>query len=241
MASLIAGVTRAVSSTSVLLVRAVSNTSVLLVRAVSPPRSLHRPGPWSVAGLTRAVSNTSVLLARAVFWASLSSPSWVMVSRGRHASGSEHLCTTRPSGSTARCGRRASGFDQRWTTRPSGFAPPERGASAGPTFLITPVDRRHPLDNIRSTEAGRARETSENCECGTTAQAGDAASSVSFRRDGARREPEAVPVPPVRSDSWRSGATRAAGRLHEGGRHIGAPRRRSAALHTSPGTPCVNV
>ena len=174
------------------------------------------------------------------FRASLSSPSWVMVSRGRHASGLEHLWTTRPSGSTARCGRRASGLGQRCTTRPSGFAPPERGVPAGPTFSNTPVDRRHPLDTIRSTEAGRARETSGNCECGTTAQAGSAASSVSFRGDGARREAATMSVP-VRADSWRSGTTRAAGRLRQGGLHVGATRRGSAASHTFPDTPCFDV
>ena len=131
-------------------------------------------------------------------------------------------------------------FDQRCTPPPSGFAPRARRVS-GSTFLNTLVDRRHPLDTIRSTEAARARKTSGNCECGTTAQAGGAPSSVSFQGDGARREPAALPVPAVRSDRWRSGTLRAAGRLHESGHHIGATRRRSAALHTSPGTPCVKV
>ena len=90
------------------------------------------------------------------FSASISSPFWIVVSCGLCASGLEHLCTTRPSGSTARCGRRASGFGQRCTTRPSGFAPPEHGASAGPTFLNTPVDRRYLLDTIGHSEAGCA-------------------------------------------------------------------------------------
>ncbi len=94
----VAGGTRAVSNTSVLLVRAVSSTSVLLVRAVSGPPALHRLGSWSVAGVTRAVSNKLCTTRPSGFPASRSSPSWVMVSRGRHASGLEHLCTTRSSG-----------------------------------------------------------------------------------------------------------------------------------------------
>ena len=141
----VAGDTRAVSNTSVLLVRAVSSTSVLLVRAVSQPPSLRRLGSGSVAGVTRAVSNTSVLLVRAVSSTSVllvravSEPpalhrlgSWSVA--GRCASGLEHLCTTRPSGSTARCGRRASGLGQRCTTRLSGFTPRARRAS-GSHFL----------------------------------------------------------------------------------------------------------
>ncbi len=178
--------------------RAVSNTSVLLVRAVSEPPALHRLGSWSVAGDARAVSNTSVLLVRAA------PPRVADDARAVSANAVLPVRAVSP--------------------------PPERGAPAGPTFSNTPVDRRHPLDTIRSTEAGRARETSGNCECGTTAQAGDAASSVSFRGDGARREPAAVPVPPARSDSWRSGTIRAAGRLHQRGLRVGAPRRRRASL-----------
>ena len=136
----VAGDTRAVSNTSVLLVRAVSSTSVLLVRAVSQPPSLRRLGSWSVAGVTRAVSNTSVLLVRAVSEPPALHRLGSCSVAVRHASGLEHLCTTRPSGSTARCGRRASGLGQRCTTPSERFRPPSAACQRVPlsrTRLLT--------------------------------------------------------------------------------------------------------
>ena len=76
-----------------------------------------------------------------------SSPSWVMVSRGRHASGSEHLWTTHPGGFCAspsspswvmvRRERHASGFEHLWTTRPSGFGAPQSWSLAGVTRAVS--------------------------------------------------------------------------------------------------------
>ena len=147
--------------------------------------------------------------------------------------------TPRPGGFTPRCGRRASGSTNAGLLLRAVSPPASRRRRNRVTFLNMPVDQRHPLDTIRSTEAGRARDTSGICECGTTAQAVGAASSVPFRRGHALREPGPVHLTPVLGHLGRSATTEAAAQLHGRPLDNGAPCG-SSADQASRGTPDVD-